>query len=228
MNLWKYYNGNLKYPNVTMYSLEYEIAKTTPKWAYLYVKRNGKNKDLEPTIAKDATYSYRYADEILNGPFKLGEKAIAKNTKESYYYALQLKKGGFEVVADNFINTITTIRNTKGTVVIDEQGLFELTFNSSKPVASKFKDYMFGTVLPHLQKYGTYTKGMEHLNDTQKEEVSMVSADLVNKLTEENIDKELQKLGYQKIFTVDYDEYDNYDFNDDYGSNHKGNHEEID
>jgi hypothetical protein len=49
-----------------------------------------------------------------------------------------------------------------------------------------------------------------------------------NRLTEENIDKELLKLGYQKIFTVDYDEYDNYDFNDDYGSNNKGHHEEID
>jgi hypothetical protein len=49
-----------------------------------------------------------------------------------------------------------------------------------------------------------------------------------NRLTEENIDKELLKLGYPKIFTVDYDEYDNYDFNDDYGSNHKGNYEEVD
>jgi hypothetical protein len=34
MNLWKYYNGNLKYPNVTMYSHEKEIAKATPKWAF--------------------------------------------------------------------------------------------------------------------------------------------------------------------------------------------------
>ncbi len=49
-----------------------------------------------------------------------------------------------------------------------------------------------------------------------------------NRLTEEKIDKELLKLGYQKIFTVDYDEYDNYDFNDNYGSSNKGNHEEID
>ena len=33
-----------------------------------------------------------------------------------------------------------------------------------------------------------------------------------NRLTEENIDKELVKLGYPKIFTVDYDDYDNYDY----------------
>jgi hypothetical protein len=50
-----------------------------------------------------------------------------------------------------------------------------------------------------------------------------------NRFTEENIDKELVKLGYSKIFTVDYDEFDNYDFDDDYGSHgHKGNNEEID
>jgi hypothetical protein len=49
-----------------------------------------------------------------------------------------------------------------------------------------------------------------------------------NRLTEENIDKELQKLGYAKLFTVDYDEYDNYDFDDDYSSSNKGNNEEID
>ena len=57
MDLWKYYNGNLKYPDLNSHSLEYEIAKTTPKWAYLYIKRNGKNKDLEPIIAKDALIS---------------------------------------------------------------------------------------------------------------------------------------------------------------------------
>ena len=48
MDIWKYYDGDLKYPNVTMYSHEKEIAKATPKLAYLYVKRNGKNKDFKP------------------------------------------------------------------------------------------------------------------------------------------------------------------------------------
>ena len=81
MDLWKYYDGKLKYPNVTMYSHEIEIAKTKPKWAYEYVSKHGKDKELELIIARDTTYSYRYADEFLNGPFKLGEKAIAKKQK---------------------------------------------------------------------------------------------------------------------------------------------------
>ena len=97
MDLWKYYNGNLKYPDLNSHSLEIEIAKTTSKWAYLYVKRNGKNKDLEPIIAKDAKYSYWYARAVLKGPFKLGESAIAKNIEFSYFYAKDVLESRFEL-----------------------------------------------------------------------------------------------------------------------------------
>ena len=65
-------------------------------------------------------------------------------------------------------------------------------------------------------------------NNISEEHIELLMDRVKNRLTEENIDKQLLKLGYQKIFTVDYDEYDNYDFNDDYGSNNKGHHEEID
>jgi hypothetical protein len=65
-------------------------------------------------------------------------------------------------------------------------------------------------------------------NNVSEEHIELIMDRVKNRLTEENIDKELQKLGYAKMFTVDYDEYDNYDFDDDYSSNHKGNHEEID
>ena len=96
MDIWKYYDGDLKYPNVIMYSHEKEMAKTKPKWAYEYVSKHGKDEDLEPTIAKDAYYSYQYAIDILQSkPFKLGEPAIAKNTEESYYYAKHILKGEF-------------------------------------------------------------------------------------------------------------------------------------
>ncbi|PUE65039.1 hypothetical protein [Arcobacter caeni] len=65
-------------------------------------------------------------------------------------------------------------------------------------------------------------------NDVKEEHIELIMDRVKNRFTEENIDKELQKLGYQKIFTVDYDEYDNLDFDDDYGSSNKGNNEEID
>ena len=65
-------------------------------------------------------------------------------------------------------------------------------------------------------------------NNVSEEHIELIMDRVKNRLTEENIDKELQKLGYPKIFTIDYDEYDNYDFDDDYNTNHKGNYEEID
>ena len=47
-----------------------------------------------------------------------------------------------------------------------------------------------------------------------------------NRISEENIDIELQKLGYPKVFTVDYDDFDNYDdsYDDDYSSHHSHSH----
>ena len=53
-------------------------------------------------------------------------------------------------------------------------------------------------------------------NNVSEEHIELIMDRVKNRLTEENIDKELQKLGYAKLFTVDYDEYDNYDFDDDY------------
>lgn len=54
-------------------------------------------------------------------------------------------------------------------------------------------------------------------NDIKEEDIETIIAKVKNRLTEENLDKELQKLGYPKIFTVDYDDYfedDNDDFED--------------
>ena len=65
-------------------------------------------------------------------------------------------------------------------------------------------------------------------NDVSEEHIELIMDRVKNRLTEENIDKELVKLGYPKIFTVDYDDdYDNYDY-DNYSPTNKGNYEEID
>ena len=45
MNLWNYYDGDLKYPDITKYSHEKEIAKITPRWAYEYAKNMEKMKN---------------------------------------------------------------------------------------------------------------------------------------------------------------------------------------
>ena len=96
MNLWNYYDGDLKYPDLNKHSHEKEIAKATPKWAFEYILKHGKDEDLEPAIAKnDGLYSYKYALNVLKGPFKLGEPAIAKNSYYSFSYAFDILNGPF-------------------------------------------------------------------------------------------------------------------------------------
>ena len=98
MDIWKYYDGDLKYPDLIKHTEEKEIAKTNPKWAYEYAKINGKSEELESIIAKNARYSYRYAFYILNHkPFKLGEPAIAKDAYYAMRYIKNILKGRFEL-----------------------------------------------------------------------------------------------------------------------------------
>ncbi|NLN12951.1 MAG: hypothetical protein GX169_01825 [Arcobacter skirrowii] len=64
-------------------------------------------------------------------------------------------------------------------------------------------------------------------NDVKEEDIELIMNRVKNRLSEENIDKELVKLGYPKIFTVDYDDYDNYDYADDsYSPSSKGSSDE--
>ena len=97
MNLWKYYNGDLKYPNIINHSHEKEIAKTKSDWAFEYVSKHGKDEELEPIFAKTAEYSFLYALDILEGPFNLGEPAIAKDIEYSYLYVGEVLNGPFKL-----------------------------------------------------------------------------------------------------------------------------------
>ena len=54
-----------------------------------------------------------------------------------------------------------------------------------------------------LQVAGIEEKDIEYILDRVK-----------NRLSEENIDIELEKLGYSKVFTTDYNSYSEYDFID--------------
>lgn len=45
-------------------------------------------------------------------------------------------------------------------------------------------------------------------NDVKENDIKTIMENVKNRISEENIDFELQKLGYEKIFTVDYDSYD--------------------
>lgn len=60
-------------------------------------------------------------------------------------------------------------------------------------------------------------------NDVQEDDIKLIMDRVKNRLSEENIDIELVKLGYSKIFTVDYDDYD-----DNYSYNSKGSFDDLD
>ena len=64
--------------------------------------------------------------------------------------------------------------------------------------------------------------------DVKEEDIELIMSRVKNRLSEENIDKELVKLGYPKIFTVDYSDYDNYDYNDNYSQPNRRNHNDLD
>ena len=97
MNIWKYYDGDLKYPDLIKHTEEKEIAKTNPKWAYEHISKYGKDKKLEPIIAKSAKYSYEYALNILHNTFELGEPTIAKTANYSIEYAFYVLKNRFKL-----------------------------------------------------------------------------------------------------------------------------------
>ena len=115
MNLWNYYDGDLKYPNILNHSHEKEIAKTNPIWAFDYTSRHGKDEELEPIIAKNAEYSFWYAIEVLDDRFELGEKAIAKDYYLAYRYAKLILNGPFKlgepVIAKNEFYSKTYTRD---------------------------------------------------------------------------------------------------------------------
>ena len=72
---------------------EPELAKS-PDAAYKYACNvlQGPFPAGEVAIAKDACYAWYYALEVLKKPFPAGEAAIAKNTGYAYHYALEVLK----------------------------------------------------------------------------------------------------------------------------------------
>lgn len=51
-------------------------------------------------------------------------------------------------------------------------------------------------------------------NNIKEEDIEIIMNRVKNRLSDENLDIELQRLGYDKIFTIDYDNYDYDNFED--------------
>jgi len=58
--------------------------------------------------------------------------------------------------SERSIQTIETSGGEQNVLCVNEPGLYRLIFNSRKPEAEKFKDFVFGEVIPSLHKHGCY------------------------------------------------------------------------
>jgi len=79
---------------------EVEQAATTPGRAYYFAKEElkrpwSKGSEGEKKISWYADWSYKYAIDVIKGPFELGEKSIAKDPAFSAKYARHILKGRF-------------------------------------------------------------------------------------------------------------------------------------
>ena len=145
MNLWQYYDGDLKYFNMFDYSYEKEIAKTNSKWAYEYTSEHGEDKELEPIIAKSAEYSYMYADEVLSDEFKLGEKAIAKDSVYAFWYAKYILKDKFPlgepaIAKDSYYSYLYAFDILEGPFKLGESEIAKDEFFFKKIYTRSFKE----------------------------------------------------------------------------------------
>ena len=61
----------------------------------------------------------------------------------------------------------TPLNTQPNAIFINESGLYQLLSNSTKPLASKFKDELFTTILPSIRKTGgiSYSKNICFLNN---------------------------------------------------------------
>ena len=74
---------------------------------------------------------------------------------------------------------------TSGRVYITESGVYKLTFQSRKPQAEKFSDWVTGEVLPSIRKHGAY------LTPDKVEEV-LLNPDTIIKIAQ-NLKEEQEK-----------------------------------
>lgn len=65
---------------------------------------------------------------------------------------------------------LSTAKRARPNNVINEQGLYRLIFQSRKPEAKEFQDWVFGTVFPSIRKDGGYVENEEKVATGEKSE----------------------------------------------------------
>ena len=70
------------------------------------------------------------------------------------------------------VHTVRTLGGNQELMVVNEPGLYHLTFKSRKPEANAFRRWVFHEVLPSIRKTGSYSvKKGAHIVSTLGEEL---------------------------------------------------------
>jgi prophage antirepressor-like protein len=108
-------------------------------------------------------------------------------------------------------DTLKNLSYHPSTIFINEAGLYQLLSNSIKPMASKFRDELFTTILPSIRKTGIYklkssdNKKLRKLNKKFKEEINYYEDKHIYKPTNNSYIYILKKnIGTKKCYKIGY------------------------
>lgn len=103
----------------------------------------------------------------------------------------RLKKDG--VITNEVIDALG---RTQKATFINESNLYKTIFQSRKPSAERFTDWVTGEVLPSIRKNGGYIAGQENLSDDELLAKALMVAQ--NKIAER--DKQIERMRPKEIF----------------------------
>jgi len=108
-------------------------------------------------------------------------------------------------------DTLINISSHPSTIFINESGLYQLLSNSTKPIASKFRDELFIDILPTIRKTGIYklktkdNKNLKKLNRKLKEELNYYEDKHIYKPTNNSYIYILKKnIGNNNCYKIGY------------------------
>lgn len=84
--------------NIEMIPKLKSIILENPKYCYYYLNKYNDLPNGEQVISKSSEWSYRYARDIIRGPWKQGELAISENHLHSIRYVREVTHKPFDLI----------------------------------------------------------------------------------------------------------------------------------
>lgn len=140
-----------------------------------------KYNDTEITVIMDDKYMpwFSAKNVAIALAYDQPKLAIIKNVEEKDKTTFKNLKKFIKIIPAN---------SQPHAIYINESGLYSLIINSKKPLAKKFKKWVFEDVLPSIRKFGSYT-----LEDKYKKQIKILNTKLLESNKEIKVLKNNQK-----------------------------------